>query len=189
MYYMLECFDPEDWEDSAFVETPRKRLIPRGESWTMGRRFTSPPIEPIEFSMGETHNDQMLEFRKSSPPLMSNRLLGALKKAGVDNIDAYETIIRHPTTDYKTSEWSAINIIGLVSAANLQESNTVDGFVRLLDTDFEGVAIESSMAKGFLIFRLAESTNGIVVHESVKRSIEEQGIDTLTFMNPAEWIS
>ena len=39
------------------------------------------------------------------------------------------------------------------------------------------------------MFRLAESVMGIVVHESVKQAIEAAGIDTLTFVDPAEWIS
>jgi hypothetical protein len=38
------------------------------------------------------------------------------------------------------------------------------------------------------MFRLAESVNGIVVHESVKKAIEAAEIDTLTFIPPEEWV-
>jgi len=58
----------------------------------------------------------------------------------------------------------------------------------LLDVDFEGLTIDPEKAKSLLLFRLAESTNGIVVHESVKNSLLEQGFDMLTFMDPKEWI-
>lgn len=189
MYYMLECFPPPDWEDSALVKTPTKRIVPRGESWSMGRRFSVPPTEPIEFEMMPTHDDQLVEFITSNPQLMTKRLLSAFHKAGVDNLDIYETIIRHPVTGFETSDYVAVNIIGLVAAVDMDKSNIVGGNEDgLVDVDFEGLTIDPEKARGLLLFRLAESTNAIVVHESVKNSLLKQGFDMLTFMEPEEWL-
>ena len=186
---MLECFEPEDWDDSAGVKAPKKRIIPRGESWSMGRRFSVPPTEPIELEMMPQHNDQLVEFFKPSPPVMTKRLLKALQKSGVDNLDAYQAIIRHPITGFKTTDYVAVNIIGLVSAVDMNNSIIVGGSEDgLLDVDFEGLKIDSIKSHGLLLFRLAESTNAIVVHERVKNSLIKQGFDMLTFMNPETWI-
>ena len=189
MYYMLECFQPPEWEDCAGIKTPGKRIVPRGETWSMGRRFSVPPPEPIEFEMMATHNDRLLEFRKSSPPLMSSRLLTAFRKSGVDNVDVYRTVITHPTTGFQTTDYFAVNIIGLVAAADMDNSNLLGGNEEgLLDVDFEGVRIDPGKAAGLLMFRLAESTNGIVVHGSVRDSLLAQGFNMLTFMEPDEWL-
>jgi hypothetical protein len=189
MYYMLECFEPEDWNDSAGVRAPKKRIIPRGESWSMGRRFSVPPSEPIELEMMPEHNDQLVEFFKPSPPVMTKRLLNALHKSGVDNLDAYKTIIRHPITDFETRDYVAVNIIGLVSAVDIKQSNIIGGSEDgLLDVDFEGLKIDPKKARGLLLFRLVESTNAIVVHERVKNSLIDQGFNMLTFMDPKKWL-
>lgn len=189
MYCMLECFPPDDWEDSALIKAPTKRIIPRGESWSMGRRFSVPPTEPIELEMMPTHNDQLVEFITTNPQLMTKRLLNAFHKAGVDNLDAYKTIIRHPTTGFETSDYVAVNIIGLVAAVDMDKSNIVGGNADgLADVDFEGLKIDPKKALSFLLFRLAESTNAIVVHERVKNSLLDQGFDMLTFMEPEEWL-
>lgn len=188
MYYMLECFQPSEWDDCAGVKTPRG-IIPLGESWSIGRRFSVPPAEPISFEMMETHDDRLLEFRKSDPPLMTKRLLEALQNSGVDNLDVYQTVITHPTTGFQTREYVAVNIIGLVAAVDMDGSTVIGGNENgLVDVDFEGVRIDPAKARGFLLFRLAESTNGIVVHRSVRDSLLGQGFDMLTFMEPEEWL-
>jgi len=50
------------------------------------------------------------------------------------------------------------------------------------------LVIDEAKTRGALLFRLAESVNGIVVHETIKNAIEATGIDTLTFMPPEEWV-
>lgn len=189
MYYMLECFPPPDWEDCGGVKTPQQRIVPRGETWSMGRRFSAPPAEPIEFEMMAHHNDRLVELETSDPPLMTKRLLEAFRKSGVDNLDVYQTVITHPTTGFRTTDFVAFNIIGLVAAVDMGSSNVIGGNTEgLLDVDFEGIKVDPNKASGLLMFRLAESTNGIVVHKSVKDSLLAQGFDMLTFMDPDEWL-
>jgi hypothetical protein len=39
-----------------------------------------------------------------------------------------------------------------------------------------------------LLFRMAENVSAIVVHETVKKSIEDAGIPYIDFVNPESWI-
>jgi hypothetical protein len=116
-------------------------------------------------------------------------LLAALQEAGIDNLDTYETIVRHPVTGFETRDFVAVNIVGLVSAVDIGQSNAVGGSRDgLIDVDFDGLTIDSNKAFGLLMFRLAESTNAIVVHQKVKDHLLAKGFDMLTFMKPEEWI-
>lgn len=186
-YYMLECYTPPDWEDSALLDGIR--LPDMFESMTRGQRLKRPPPEPVVIEMDGDHNDRMLELDHSSDLVMSRRLEKAVREAGVDNMDVYETIIRHPETGFETKDYVLVNILGLVAAADLAKSNVVGGSRgNLLDTDFDGVEIDPNKAHGLLMFRLAESTNAIVVHESVKDVLLEKGFDMLEFVEPKNWI-
>jgi hypothetical protein len=48
--------------------------------------------------------------------------------------------------------------------------------------------IDELKIKGALMFRLAECITAIVIHDSVKRTIESAGIDTLEFVSPDKWV-
>ena len=83
----------------------------------------------------------------------------------------------------------AANLIGLVSVVDLGRSRVVGGSRSgLIDVDFDSVAIDAEKAADLLMFRLAESTNAIVVHERVRRRVIDAGIDTVTFLPPERWM-
>ena len=187
-YFMMECFEPFDWEDSALIQAA-PQVLPDGFSWTMGKRFPEPLPEPLEFTMLDTHSDQLVEFYSEDAILMTKRLLKALQEGGIDNLDVYRAVIRHPLTDFVTEDYVAANLIGLVSAADLTKSKVVGGSSDgLLDVDFDSVVIDENRTVGLLMFRLAESTNAIMVHDRVKTHILSRGIDTLSFIPPEKWI-
>jgi hypothetical protein len=186
-YYMIECFEPDDWEDSALVDRAPK--LPGVGSWMSGQRFSGPVPEPIEFSLLDTHNDRMLEMDNTEALLITKKLLGALREAGVDNLDAYDAVIRHEGAGTVTTDYVAVNVIGLVSAADLGASNIVGGMKGgLIDVDFEGVVIDEGRARGALMFRLAENTSAIIVHERVRDHLLDRGFDMLAFIPPERWM-
>ena len=186
-YYMLECFEPDDWEDSAILQRAPK--LPGVDSWRLGARFPGPLPEPIEFLLLPTHSDDMLEMDNTDALLMTRRLHDALRGAGVDNLDAYQAVIRHPGTGKVIKDYLAVNVIGLISAADLGKSTVVGGMSGgLLDVDFEGVAVSEERARGALMFRLAENTSAVLIHERVRDHLLEQGFDMLTFVPPEEWV-
>lgn len=182
----MECYEPDDWEDSALLDAVP---APEGESWTSGRRFRRPPVEPVEITIDPTHSDDLLEFENITALVMTKRLLKALQETGVDNLDVYRAVIRNPESGFETHDYVACNLIGLVKAADLSGSKVVGGSGDgLIDVDFDAVKIDPLKAKDHLLFRLAENISAIVVHESVKNHILNSGIDTITFVEPEDWI-
>lgn len=185
-YLMLQCREPLDWEDSALLEaTP----LPPGEaSWRLGRRFATPPQEPIPIAIDPTHSDDLLELYAIDALIMTRRLLEALGAAGVDNLDAYAAVIRNPETGFETGDYAAVNLIGLVRAADLGRSKVVGGSADgLIDVDLDGVHIDPQRALGLPMFRLAENTSAVVIHRRVARHLIGAGFDMLTFRPPSRW--
>ena len=116
-------------------------------------------------------------------------LRDALRKAGVDNLQAFETTLQlSPGEAVPQDLYVAVNIVGLVAAADLGRSAVSPGTPeRLISTDFDSLAIDAGRAHGLLMFRLAENTSAVVVHRSVKDAVERAGIVTLTWLLPEEW--
>jgi hypothetical protein len=119
-YYMLECYTPSHWEDSALICGIQ---LPNHETFTRGRRVGVPILKPIEIKVHTNHCDKLLELDKTQELLMTRRLLKALQNDGVNNLDVYETVIRHPETGFVTNDYIMANLIGLVKAVDLSGSN------------------------------------------------------------------
>ena len=58
----------------------------------------------------------------------------------------------------------------------------------MLDTDFDGLSIDSQKAKDYLMFRLAENTSAIVIHHSVKEHLLKKDFTMLTYVEPKDWV-
>jgi len=183
LYFILGCFGPEE-EDRAGIGE-----IPPDMNWNLGRRFDQPPRTPLEVSLNPDFPGIMVPMFDSGILLFTDAMIAALREAGVDNLDCYEVVIRDPLTGKEWKDYQAVNIIGLVAAADLSESvYSADSGVALIDTDFDSLAIDESKALGSLMFRLAECVSAIVVHRKVKEKLEGRGIPYLDFTNPSDWI-
>jgi hypothetical protein len=122
-------------------------------------------------------------------PVMSRRMMKILQDVGVSNIDFYDAAITDQQTGAEYVTHVAYNLIGAIAAADLKTTRFWPGnSSRLIDADIESLGIDNAKVGGALMFRLAESVNGIVVHESIKRAIEAAGLTTVTFVLPEEWI-
>jgi hypothetical protein len=128
------------------------------------------------------------EMRDVGSSVMSRRLADALTGAGVDNITFYPVSLLHEESG-QVYDYVAFHLVGKVAAADLESSkiSTFDG--RIDGTaGIHKLVVDESAPKGMLMFRLAENTGTILVHESVREYIEKQGIDTLDFMKPEEYV-
>jgi len=184
---MLECYTPCDWEDSALLGG---FLLPgRFESMRRGQRLKQQPKEPIEVELDPNHCDKLLEFDNTNGLVMTKRLLSALYDSGVDNLDVYQFLIRHPVTGFMTQDYVIANVIGVVQTADLGNSNVVGSSPgSLIDTDFDGLTIEEDRSHNLLMFRLAENTSAVMIHEKVKDDLLDNGFDMLDFIPPEEWV-
>ncbi len=192
-HYMLECYQPIEWDDMALlksiyfkeIETWRNDI----DSWRMGRRFISELPNPVVVKIMPGDPDDLKEMYYNDAIIMSKRLLAALQEVGVDNLDVYPCVIINEGTGFRTEDYVAVNLIGLVKAADIDNSNVTGGNSdHMLDTDFDGLAIDPKKAKDYLMFRLAENTSAIVIHRSVKEHLIEKGFTMLSYVEPKDWI-
>lgn len=183
MYFVLSCMSPLHAHKALITYEPDDPW----RNWQMGRRFTADPPVPVSATIEPGESGEMVEMWDGPLPLMTRRLAQALRRAGVDNLDLYEAEILDVESGTLHRGYVAFNVIGAVAAADLAKSDYRAEGGPLISVDFDSLYVDERKARGALLFRLAESINAILVHESVKSSIEAEGIDTLTFSGPAQW--
>jgi hypothetical protein len=118
----------------------------------------------------------------------ARRRYRSIAKAGVENIEYFDAILQNTLTGQQLLTYKAFNIIGAVSAADMDASELMGtSSSRMGDADFHALVLDESRIDDLLMFRLAEALNAIVVHESVCKAIEAAGIPGFVFYGPAGW--
>ncbi|WP_155826346.1 imm11 family protein [Leptospira alstonii] len=109
-------------------------------------------------------------------------------RAGVDNIQYFDAVLRDPSTGQEYANYKAYNIVGLIACADMQTSDLMGTSQSTMgDVDFHALIIDESKTHGLVLFRLAENVSAVVVREEVKRAIESAGIPGFVFYGPGEW--
>lgn len=182
MYYRLGYTYPTD-EDGGYYMIEDGVDFDGVRSWALGQPFTANLPNPIPLELVPVNDFQ------GEPPdmfdgymcVMSAPMVEALLATGADNVDAYPTQLTD-NANGRQFDYRAVNLIGLIAAADLAKSEweNLDGEPKL-DTHFADLAIDAGKARGQLIFRLAEDTGSIIIHERVKAALEARGLKTLTY--------
>ena len=174
---------------------PHQRLLtyvpddPR-RLWDTGVKFSSDPnarphkrepVPPIKMTINGGDEGAMKDLWEAPATVMSKRLGEALRSAGVANIDEYEAVIEETNSGETHSDYVAFNLVGLVAATDHANSE-YDAEIRW----FDKLALEESAPREALMFRLKDATYNIVVHERVKKHLEDAGFDSLEFIDPEE---
>jgi hypothetical protein len=170
MYYRFQN-DPEmelnGVRPAVIAEQPDLDL-----SWHTGRRFRATFKEPIRCTLSERSGPDMLDvFLSKMIPLMSSRLVDALLKAGVDNLDTFAAEIIDPATGRAVGDHKAVNIVGKAECVNLAKSE-YDPRSDFPMLEFEKIVLNESKIRGLKMFRLAENPSFILIDESVKKALE-----------------
>ena len=181
-YYMLECYGPDDEERAGIAEVRGADDI----NWMLGRRISGPITTPIDVIMDADDGIMMPMFYQRIL-LFSDELLAAFHSSGVDNLDLYDCVLTNPKTKTRYTDYKAANIIGLIAAADLGQSDYKAPTGTLIDVDFDSLVLDESRTRGALMFRLAECVSGIVVHENVRAEVERRGIKYLDWVDPKDW--
>ena len=170
-FFILQC--------SSDTGKPQAELLPDSAfpgSWKTGTRFAQAPREPIELTWDpETEHGEKLAFYDKGPVLMRADLVAALRESGVDNLDTYEVVLRSKSAGSGQEKYLAVNIVGVIAAADMAQSEVEDPSDGLLDVLFETLVVDEEKAGGQLFFRLAESTKTVIVHETVAKKLMDQG--------------
>jgi hypothetical protein len=179
-YFLLECYGPLDRTRQA-IDT-----VPVGFAWNRGRRFDKTVPVPLEVLMDG--DGEMMPMFDRGVLLWRDDLVAAIRSSGANNFDAYEAVLVDPIANRRHANYKAINILGLVRAADMQKSQfwSPSGGTAV-DVMFDELALDESKARDLLLFRMAESRNGIVVHERVKRAVEAADIPDIDFVEPNAW--
>ncbi len=112
----------------------------------------------------------------TNPPLWRDDFIAALKECGTYNFDLYEVAIRDLDDGTVHTNYKAVNVLGLVAAANMDKSvATVHDGIALIDVDFDELVVDETKTKDIQMFRLAESSNAILVHERLRDALLERG--------------
>ena len=119
---------------------------------------------------------------------MRRDLIDCLDSAGVDNIEYFDAIIKDMASGEEHSDFMAFNIVGVVSAADM-ENSTLRGTSSstMIDVDFDSLAIDKERAAPFKLFRLAENVSAIIVNEGVKDAVEKHQVPGMVFYDPEDW--
>lgn len=188
MYYVLDYDIPQD-ENGGYPDIDDDIEIEGVISWSIGKRFEVEIPQPIEINLSPVEG-----YAGEPPPIyegqiliLKKELVEALQDAGVNNIDTYNVVVRNVNSGHEYN-YKAVNIIGAIAAADLEESEweSYDDDP-LFDVSFDSLVIDEEKAKGHKLFRLAEHTGTIIIHESVKDSLIERGFDYLDFIDPEEY--
>lgn len=136
-----------------------------GVSFTVGREIDRELPRPLIFPADTTAANPPPDFTQRVIPVMSSRLLAALREAGVDNLQSFEARLENPETGESWTGFSAVNIVGTIECADLGRSDYSELGGDLLS--FSWLVIDPKRAKGALFFRLAESPSTIIAHRRV----------------------
>jgi len=123
---------------------------------------------PFQFTFRNTPGRALYAYY-SGYCLMSLSLVETLQAAGVDNLQTFPAVLSEETTGEVREDYCVVNILGLVAAADMQQSDAISlggGQV------FSSLEVDKDKAKKLLFFRLAESLTDVIVHEKVAKAIE-----------------
>jgi hypothetical protein len=158
------------------------RNPPNDQSWTMGEFFTQPPSEPLIAKIRDGYESAEPREFMSVPPLMSKKLYNVLKNAGVFNLQIFDVTIQSKDQSVKISDFFAYNLVGLIRSADMKKSKfSPSNSSRETDVWFDQLKIKDSLETDLLMFRMAEDTSTILVHESIRKAIEAAGFENVKF--------
>src|SRR5687767_14787133 len=153
--------------------------------WMGGKSFAKPPNVPIVARIKPGYEHSEPPVFDEVPQVMTGEFLEALRSAGVDNIDSYDATLQSEDGSVVLSGYKAYNIVGLVSAADLEKTEfSPDNPSRQIDASLRGLVVDETKARGLLLFRLAESVDTILIHDSVKAVLEARDFKGVLFTPP-----
>ncbi len=171
MYFTL--INDISFESAISINEPED--LPIELDFIGGQRIDIPVDNPLVFTTNAKAGDIIRDFDDSSFLIMSKRFLELLQQADVDNLQTFPVIIKSEVDDTIWDNYFGVNILGLISCADLSKS-TYDEIMPG-HYIFDELAIHAEKADGALLFRLQEHSPTIIMHRSVGEYIMEQDPD------------
>lgn len=145
-------------------------------NWLDGVKFDR-PFPRDTFLLDDAYGSNWPDFFDTTVPVMSSRLIDALRACGVSNLDTYPVVLRHERTGVEQVGYQAVNVIGRVDAIDLARSPHE---VRRGKPRFRAaISLEPARTAGLLAFRLLVGPRFIVVTAPVAARLREGRFDSL----------
>jgi len=191
MFYMFDdskerkrWLDISDYIDRYDFRSPYDNKF----TWFRGSRFRDTPLEPLEIKLlpydgdNPDHGPLIPPFYDDTVVLMRDDLIEAMETFGVDNLDTYAVNLTDPDDGSVRTDYKAVNIIGLIRAADMNKSTaTVHNNIPLVDVSFDKIVLQEEKIQDFLLFRMAENMMTILIHEHLRDYLLEKGFDDIEY--------
>ncbi len=151
--------------------------------WNGGNRLEFKPDKPFEYQI-DAENKVLSSYYSEAIPIMTTTMIEAMQKAGVDNLEVFDATVLDPNTDTVFEHYKSVNIVGTYAAADIDNSEYTNLGIDdedMVDVFFDEMVLRDDIPDDLLLFRLAESTKHIVVHEKVRDSLIAHGVTDLDF--------
>jgi hypothetical protein len=179
-YFVMAC------DAVSPATTVRLRTDWLGMPWISGAIIRESDVpNTVVYEVDADYPGELLAMYDKAIPIMRNDLLETLRSAGVDNLQTFPAVVTEPGGKQR-NDYKAVNIVGLVAAADAERSTFMEPAVDFLGADFESLVIDETQTGGALLFRLAEAPNAIVAHRSVRARVEGT-IRGMSFYGPGQW--
>src|SRR6185437_9632262 len=176
MEYFVMCCDGV-YPSAAIAKGPD---LGNDAPWVFGKPLRKIPEGPLIYTLDPQRTGNICAMYDAiSHPIMRDDLVEALTAAGATNLELFEAHILDPVTAIRHTNYKAFNVLGWVSAADMNRSQLAEGSTStLIDVEFDRLSIDPDRAKasGLHLFRLAESVTTIIVDERVKNEVEGRKI-------------
>lgn len=181
MFYSMEqAGKPKRWLDMD--DFMAKGYRDTSHAWFMGEAFVEPvPFMDLKFRPNHPADTSMSDFiapymNQCGCHFFRDDLIAALESFGVDNLDKYPVSIADPDDGKVYTNFKAVNIVGVVSAADMKKSEyELRNGLPSMDVAFDELVLKEDDVRGRLMFRLAENLTAVLVHESVRGCLLDKG--------------
>jgi hypothetical protein len=159
------------------------------DEWSTGLPLNIAPKQPFVLKARAVRGYQGVpaDFYNFRICLMSEKMVKALRRAGVDNLQLFPAQVLEQTTGQRWPIF-AVNIIGRVAAADLAASEwKCYEDPPIGSIHFENLAFTPQAGYSLPLFRLAENLDSIVISSTVKSALKQAALTGVDFIVLADW--
>ena len=162
-------------------------------TWDAGGRLAAGRmVDPLRFQLdpldaaSPNQGPVVPYFFGRRNPLMSADFFAALQAYGVDNLEAHPVELCEAGDGKQLpGAWVAVNVVGLLSAADL-EASTIASRRGGREVVFDRMVIDADRARGARMFRLAEDPTHVWVDAPLRTQLASAGFTHLRFWRPTQ---
>lgn len=139
--------------------------------WVGGQVFTVPLAHQV-LMLDPEYGKNLPDFFDTTIPVMSERLLDFLTAQGIHNINVYPVTLQNGETGQQIRGYSAVNILGSLDCANLDESEYEMTFG---SPEFTGrILLDEARVQGAKCFRLENGPGLVVISEDIANALSRE---------------